>query len=136
IPGSDWKEIRGAGVEVKCSNSEITRLGSLNWLEEIGVNLATGEKFISEWSNQGATVVGLAEEKKLLGLFAVRDMAKSNAANVIQQMQQRGFKIYLVTGDNSRTGTAIAKQVGIAAENVFFEVRPEQKAEFVKKLQA
>ena len=46
------------------------------------------------------------------------------------------LKISLVTGDNSLTAMSIAKQVGIAAENVFAEVRPEQKAEFVKKLQA
>ena len=46
------------------------------------------------------------------------------------------MKIYLVTGDNALTAASIARQVGIAAENVFAEVRPEQKAEFVKKLQA
>jgi P-type Cu+ transporter len=133
---SDWKEIRGAGVEGKISNSETVRLGSLRWLKESGVDLATGEKFISEWSQQGATIVGLASEKKLLGLFAVRDTVKPNAAKVIAQLQAQGFKTYLVTGDNSLTAASIARQVGIAAENVFAEVRPEQKAEFVKKLQA
>ena len=46
------------------------------------------------------------------------------------------MKSYLVTGDHSLTAINIAKQVGIAAENVFAEVRPEQKAEFVKNLQA
>jgi NAD(P)-dependent dehydrogenase (short-subunit alcohol dehydrogenase family) len=72
----------------------------------------------------------------VLGLFAVRDALKANAANVVGQLQTQGLKIYLVTGDNSQTAASIAKQVGIATENVFAEVRPEQKAEFVKKLQA
>ena len=36
------------------------RLGSLRWLRESGVDLAAGEKFIAEWSEQGATMVGLA----------------------------------------------------------------------------
>jgi Cu+-exporting ATPase len=45
------------------------------------------------------------------------------------------LKIFLVTGDNALTAAGIAKQVGIAAGNVAAEVRPEQKAEFVKKLQ-
>jgi Cu+-exporting ATPase len=133
---ADWKEIRGAGVEAKFSNSEISRLGSLNWLRETGVDLAVGTQFISEWSNQGATIVGLATEKELLGLFAVRDTLKSNAVNVVGQLQRHDLEIYLVTGDNSQTAAAIAKQAGIAVENVFAEVRPEQKAEFVKKLQA
>jgi Cu+-exporting ATPase len=133
---NDWREIRGAGVEAKTSNSETVRLGSLRWLKESGVDLAAGDKFISEWSNQGATIVGLASEKKLLALFAVRDAVKTNAANVVEKLQRQGLKIYLVTGDNSLTAASIAKQVGIAPENVFAEVRPEQKAGFVKKLQA
>jgi Cu+-exporting ATPase len=131
----DWKEIRGAGVEAK-SNSKIVRLGSLRWLHECGVDLAAGERFISEWSNQGATIVGLASENNLIGLFAVRDAVKANAASIVEQLQRQGLKIFLVTGDNSQTAAAIAKQVGIATENIFAEVRPEQKAEFVKKLQA
>jgi Cu+-exporting ATPase len=137
---ADWKEIRGAGVEAILStiNSQpsTVRLGSLRWLKESGVDLTVGEKFIAEWSGQGATIVGLASEKDLLGLFAVRDALKPNAANVVEQLRRQGLKAYLVTGDNSLTAVSIAKLAGIAAENIFAEVRPEQKAEFVKKLQA
>jgi Cu+-exporting ATPase len=100
------------------------------------VDLAAGEKFITEWSGQGATIVGLALEKNLPGLFAVRDKVKPNAAKVIGQLQRQGLKTFLVTGDNALTAASIAKQAGIAAANVFAEVRPEQKAGFVKKLQA
>ncbi|MEI9962064.1 MAG: HAD-IC family P-type ATPase [Limisphaerales bacterium] len=53
-----------------------------------------------------------------------------------KKLQRQGLKTFLVTGDNAQTAASIAKQVGIATENVFAEVRPEQKAEFVKKLQA
>jgi P-type Cu+ transporter len=133
----DWQEIRGCGVSARAQSSTgLVRLGSLRWLKESDVNFSSGEKFIAEWSNQGATIVGLASDKTLLGLFAVRDMVKANAANVVEKLQRQGFKTFLVTGDNSLTAAAIAKQIGIAAENVFAEVRPEQKAEFVKKLQA
>ena len=140
IEVTDWKEIRGAGVEAKLEignrKSEIVRLGSLRWLKECGVDLAAGEKFISEWSEQGATIVGLASDKTLLSLFAVRDALKVNAKQVVEQLQRQGLKTYLLTGDNSLTAASIAGQVGIAAENVFAEVRPEQKAEFVKQLQS
>jgi Cu+-exporting ATPase len=143
IEVADWKEIRGRGVEARTlnlgaqiSNQQFARLGSLSWLKESSVDLSAGEKFIAQWSNQGATIVGLASDETLLGLFAVRDALKANAAKVVEQLQQQGLKIYLVTGDNSLTATSIAKQAGIMAENVFAEVRPEQKAEFVKKLQS
>jgi P-type Cu+ transporter len=132
---ADWKEIRGRGIEAKIQPS-IARLGSLRWLKESGVALAAGEKFTAEWSRQGATIVGLSADKILLGLFAVRDTVKPNAAKVIEQLQRQGLKAYLVTGDNSLTATSIARQVGIEGINVFTEVRPEQKAELIKKLQA
>ncbi|MGA2802193.1 MAG: cation-translocating P-type ATPase [Verrucomicrobiota bacterium] len=142
---NNWKEIRGCGVEAQTQNdksqianrkSQMARLGSLRWLKESGVDLAAGGKFIAEWSGQGATIVGLASEKTLLGLFAVRDTLKPNAAKVVEQLRRQGLKTFLVTGDNSLTAASIAKQVSIEGKNVFAEVRPEQKAEFVKKLQA
>jgi Cu+-exporting ATPase len=139
---TDWKEIRGMGVEAKIQSSTLNRqpstvrLGSLRWLRESGVDLAAGEKFIAEWSGQGATVVALGTDKILLGLFAVRDMVKSNAAKVVEQLQRQKLNVWLVTGDNSLTAGSIARQAGIAAEKVLAEMRPEQKAEFVKKLQA
>lgn len=135
-----WQEIRGAGVEgtLKLANGAwgIAKLGSLRWLRESGVTLTTGEQFISEWSAQGATIVGLAVQNELVGLFAVRDTLKSGAVGVISQLQKQGLKTFLLTGDNAVTATSIAKQSGIASENVFAEVRPEQKAEFIKKIQA
>jgi Cu+-exporting ATPase len=141
---SGWQEIPSSGVsamlQALTSNLQprtgLVRLGSLRWLKESGVDLVAGESFTTEWSRQGATIVGLASDKTLLGLFAVRDAVKANAAKVVEQLQAQGFKTFLVTGDNSLTAASIAKQVGIAAKNVFAEVRPEQKAEFVKKLQA
>jgi Cu+-exporting ATPase len=139
---SDWQEIRGCGVSATVQPSTFNfqpstlHLGSLRWLREMGVDFSSGEKFIAEWSGQGATIVGLASEKNLLGLFAVRDTLKPNAAKVIEQLRQQGLKIFLVTGDNSLTAASIAKQVGIEDKNVFAEVRPEKKAGFVKKLQA
>ena len=136
---SDWREVRGCGVEAKSAignRQSAIQLGSLRWLRVSGTDLAVGEKFIAEWSQQGATMVGLATETELLGLFAVRDALKNNATKVVGQLQAQGFKTFLLTGDNALTAAAIAKQVGITPENVFVEVRPEQKAEFVKQLQA
>ena len=111
-------------------------MGSLGWLKDSGVELKTGDAFVNEWSAQGATIVGLAADNSLLGLFAVKDTVKPGAAKVVQELQQHGLRVYLLTGDNALTAASIAKKVGIPAERVFAEVRPEHKAEFVKKLQA
>jgi P-type Cu+ transporter len=143
---ANWQEVRGAGVQANLelqhsSTPSLHRpplaaqLGSVRWLQESGVDLAPGQAFIAEWASQGATVIGLAVEKTLQGLFAVKDAVKPGAREVVQQLERQGLKIYLVTGDNSLTAESIAKQTGIKPENVFAQVRPEQKAEFVKKLQ-
>jgi P-type Cu+ transporter len=140
---SDWQEIRGSGVSanIQYPTSNLqpptskAQLGALRWLQESGVDFSGAEKFVAEWSGQGATIVGLAVEKSLLGLFAVKDTVKPGAAKVIEQLHRQRLKSFLVTGDNSLTAMSIAKQLGLKPENVFAEVRPEQKAEFVKKLQ-
>jgi len=111
------------------------QLGSLRWLEECGVDLGPGQGFIKEWSAQGATIVGLAAEKSLLGLFAVKDTLKPGAREVVEQLRRQGLKAFMVTGDNPLTAGNIAAQAGIAPESVFAGVRPEQKAELVKRLQ-
>ena len=140
-PGDAWREIPGCGIEA--TSAELTaqpgaaclRLGSLSWLRETAVDLAAGEKFVADWAGQGATVVGLAAGTELLALFAVRDTLKPGSAKVVAQLQRQNLKTFLLTGDTAQTAAAIAKQVGLAPENVFAEVRPEQKAEFVKRLQ-
>jgi Cu+-exporting ATPase len=137
IPIESWREIRGAGIEATIQNSVgKLRLGSLPWLQENGIDSSQGEHFTVEWSAHGATIVGLAVEKNLLALLAVLDSLKPNADSVIKQLQHQGLKIFLVTGDNSRTAAGVASLVGIAQQNVLAEVRPERKADFVKKLQA
>jgi P-type Cu+ transporter len=136
----EWREVRGAGIEAKVKTEagdvKTARLGSQRWLRECGVDSAAGEAFVREWSAQGATIVGLASESELLGLFAVQDALKPGAVEVVRQLHQSGLKTFLVTGDNSLTAEGIARHAGIPSENVFAEVRPEQKADFVKRLQS
>jgi Cu+-exporting ATPase len=131
---TNWQEVRGSGVEGSFRDSKV-RLGSLDWLRESGVETAQGRNFIEEWSGQGATIVGLAANKELLGLFAVKDAVKPGSARVVESLQREGFKVYLATGDNALTAAGIAGQTGIRSEHVFAGIRPEQKAELVKKLQ-
>jgi Cu+-exporting ATPase len=143
IEATDWKEIRGAGVEGTVHHSTFdvrhsikARLGSLRWLRELGLDVSKAGNFINDWSAQGATIVGLAGDTGLLALFAVKDTVKPGSRKVIEQLSHQRLKTYMVTGDNALTAAGIAKQTGIKPENVFAEIRPEQKAEFVKKLQA
>ena len=55
--------------------------------------------------------------------------------NAVKQLQDMNVDVFMITGDNIRTAKAIAKQAGIKPENVFAEVLPEDKAQYVAKLQ-
>ena len=133
-PLQDWREVRGSGIEATIEGA-VHRLGSLRWLAEMGVS-AEANSFVAEWTAQGATVLGLSRGSKLLALFALRDQLKAHAAEVVAGLQRQGKNVFLVTGDNAQTAAAIAAQAGIAKENVFAEIRPEQKAGIVQQLQA
>lgn len=135
----DWQEIHGSGVRAGASSGggapAVALLGSLRWLAERGVDLSASPGFVKEWSGQGATIVGIALDRALVGLIALRDSIKPGAESVVRQLQRSGLKTFLITGDNRLTALSIAQQAGIPAQNVFAEIRPEQKAELVKKLQ-
>jgi Cu+-exporting ATPase len=130
-----WQEVRGSGVQARVLGGGTLRLGSLAWLRESGVELAAAEKFTDEWSAQGATLLGLASEQRLIGLLALRDELKPHAAEVVSRLARGGQKCFLITGDNRRTAAAVAAQAGISQVNVFAEIRPEAKADIVKQLQ-
>jgi len=143
VPVTDWIELPGAGVEGGISSGtgqssrdeRKARLGALRWLEEAGVDISKAGKFISEWSDRGATLVGLAVGMELCGVFALKDTVKPGAAKVIADLRRQGLRTFLISGDHALTTLAVARQVGIEAARVFAQIRPEGKAEFVKGLQ-
>lgn len=141
LPVIDWKELRGAGVESRIKLDEpafantIFRLGSAQWLRELGIDFSHGSKFIQTWTSQGSTLLGLAMDQRLIALFALQDALKPNAGEMVRQLQGLGRAVYLITGDNKATALAVAQQTGIDPENVFSEIRPEKKAAIVQELQ-
>jgi P-type Cu+ transporter len=92
---------------------------------------------ITEVESEGKTVVAIFVEDKLAGLIAVADTLRENARYVIDEikrMEEKRYNIILMSGDNERTATAIAKELGIS--NVLAEVLPERKAQEIKELQS
>jgi Cu+-exporting ATPase len=135
----DWLEVRGAGVQARWrsagGSSHQVRLGSLRWLGASGIDVAPAQSRITEWTGGGATVLGLAIDDSLVAVIALKDTLKPGASTVVERLHAQGLNTFLVTGDNLATARSIAAQAGIAPENVFAEVRPEDKAQLVKKLQ-
>ncbi|MBU1203869.1 MAG: heavy metal translocating P-type ATPase [Nanoarchaeota archaeon] len=129
---SDFNAIAGKGVNAKIGKKEFY-LGNLKLMEERKINLALFKERIVELENEGKTVMVLSEKKTALGLIAVADEIKEDSPQAIKNLQDLGINVYMITGDNQRTAQAIAKKAGI--QNFFAEVLPEEKADYVKKLQ-
>jgi Cu+-exporting ATPase len=88
---------------------------------------------IEKLESEGKTVMLLADETRVIGLIAVADTVKSTSLGALENLKKLGIKVYMITGDNTRTAEAIGRELGI--ENILAEVLPENKALEVKKLQ-
>ncbi|KAA3680707.1 Cu+-exporting ATPase [Paragonimus westermani] len=94
---------------------------------------ANVESLIAADEARGQTVVMFAINYRLIGLVSIEDPVKPEAALAVAALRHRGIQVGLLTGDNCRTATAIARQVGI--RDVYAEVLPAHKAAEVKRLQ-
>lgn len=88
----------------------------------------------AEWGKEAKTVIWFSDNKQALSVLAIADQIKETSVAAIQEMKQMGIELYMLTGDNEATAQAIAEQTGI--EHYKAEVLPQDKADFVKKLQA
>lgn len=68
-----------------------------------------------------------------VGLLALSDVPKDEAEPVVRRMQAMGLEVWMLSGDNTRTATAVASKLGIV--NVMGDMLPKDKAEQVKQLQ-
>jgi Cu+-exporting ATPase len=140
---TDFKELPGRGttglIPTGDQEAHYLQLGSLRWLADESVNTDSTKSIVTEWQQNGATVIGFAINLELVALFALRDTMKPKAREVVRQFIREGKQVHIVSGDATETVNAIARELGIhdwADGEIIAEVRPEQKAEFIKKLQA
>jgi Cu+-exporting ATPase len=109
-------------------------LGSAALLTERGIGLGALAGHAEALRADGASVVFLAEDGQLLGLLAVSDPIKPNAAEALASLKSAGLRIVMATGDGLTTARAVAARLGI--DEVHGEVTPADKLALVERLQA
>jgi Cu+-exporting ATPase len=129
---SDFLAIPGHGIRAKVDGRSVL-LGNASLMEDDSINLFGLSRKADALSGEGKTPVYLAVDGKAVGLLGVADTIKEGSAEAVRELHRLGLEVVMLTGDNRRTGEAIARQAGI--DRVLAEVRPEEKAEEVKKLQ-
>ena len=87
-----------------------------------------------KYFDQGKTLVFLANDEKLLAVFALADTLKEQSAEAIATLKKRKLRLGMLTGDNESVAKAIASQVGI--DDYFAEALPKDKAEAVERVRS
>lgn len=125
--------LTGQGIAATLDGAQVLA-GNRKFLLEQEVLLDPMSEISDRLADDGKTPIYVAVDGQLAGIIAVADVVKSSSRAAIETLKKMGVKVAMVTGDNQKTATAIAKQVQI--EYVLADVLPQDKANEVKKLQA
>ncbi|PDZ07501.1 heavy metal translocating P-type ATPase [Bacillus cereus] len=134
IPSSEtFEAIPGFGIESVVEGKQLL-IGTRRLMKKFDIDIEEVSKSMEALEREGKTAMLIAINKEYAGIVAVADTVKDTSKAAIARLKKMGLDVVMITGDNTQTAQAIAKQVGI--DHVIAEVLPEGKAEEVKKLQA
>jgi heavy metal translocating P-type ATPase len=128
----EFEAVAGLGVRARLGDCRLMA-GSTAFLASQGVNLGAQDNRIQKLEAQGLTVIALARKDALLGLLALGDALRPDAAWTVRRLHALGIRTSLITGDNEQAARYFARAAGI--EEVHARVLPGDKAAMIRKLQ-
>ena len=123
----------GIGVRGLVGGRQLA-LGNTALMEQLGVDVSGLLSQAEALRGEGASVMFLAGDGKLLGLLAVSDPVKASTPEALATLRAEGMRVVMATGDGLTTARAVAARLGI--EEVHGEVKPADKLALVRRLQA
>jgi Cd2+/Zn2+-exporting ATPase len=133
VPEPDeFRALPGKGVRAVVDGRELI-VGSTRLLSEAHT-LNGASQQITSLQEMGKTTILAMDNDNVLGVIAVADLPRENAAETIAQLREIGIKrIAMLTGDYKPVAETIAKQLGV--DEVYAELLPTDKVDVVRKLQ-
>ncbi|BAY63572.1 cation-transporting ATPase [Calothrix brevissima NIES-22] len=129
----NFEAVAGSGVQGIVSN-RLVQIGTQRWMEELSIDTQALQQDKERLEYLGKTAVWLAVDGEIKGVMGIADAIKPTSTQAVRALQKLGLEVVMLTGDNRRTAESIAHEVGIG--RVLAEVRPDQKATTVQKLQS
>jgi P-type Cu+ transporter len=123
----------GIGVQGVVNGKHLA-LGNTALMSQLSIPVEELKAQAETLRNDGASVMFLSADAKLVGLIAVSDPIKTSSAEALVSLKQRGIRVIMATGDGLTTAKAVGKKLGI--DEVFGEVKPADKLALVEKLQS
>jgi Cu+-exporting ATPase len=127
----DFQAIAGHGIEAKIGSKQVL-VGNAKLMRDRG--LTPDENAAQQLAAQGKTPMFAAIDGEFTGIIAVADPVKDSSRAAIKHLHDLDLEVVMLTGDNQKTASAIAQQVGI--DRVLAEVLPDEKSAKIKSLQA
>jgi heavy metal translocating P-type ATPase len=123
----------GYGLKVRLDD-KLIRVGSIRFMTLENILIPSSIQTLQTKSQeQGASLVYVAVNEQLSGAIELRSTIRKEAKQVIQNLQQRGMNIVIISGDHEKPTQQLAQDLGI--EQYFAETLPEHKAELIEQLQ-
>ena len=134
-PIQQFTNLSGTGITAELRGSTY-KLGSWDWISaELAPDGSTEHRAIAEdLLNQAQTVIALCNESRLLAILGISDTIKKEAKTTVSALQQQGYRVHMLTGDNPQTAQKIAAQLGI--NSVIAQALPNTKFDFIRQLQS
>ena len=131
---TSFESITGKGVKAQSEKGSKYYVGNHKLMVEKDIQIDASLMQTAESLEEMAkTVIFFANEHQVLAILAISDKIKETSKKAIATLQERGIEVFMLTGDNNKTASAVAHQVGIT--NYQGEVMPSDKAAFVENLQ-
>lgn len=132
-PVASAQALAGAGAKAQVDGVEVF-VGSPSLFQQMGTDLGPAVRLAEERFAEGKTVVLVGTAAQVLGLLALRDEPRGEAFEAVRMLHGEGIhRVAVLTGDNTRTGHAIAEALGL--DEVKAELKPEDKSAAVRELQ-
>ncbi|MBO1015842.1 copper-translocating P-type ATPase [Achromobacter sp. SD115] len=128
---SQFESITGFGVSARV-DGDLVEIGADRYMRELGLSVESFGSDAVRLGDEGKSPLYAAINGKLAAMIAVADPIKETTAAAIRALHDLGLKVAMITGDNRRTGEAIARQLGI--DEVVAEVLPDGKVAAVQRL--
>lgn len=134
IKTTDFNSVTGKGVTGTINGKKIA-LGNEKMMQQAGADISEVlQKEISEAQKKGKTVPMLSVDGKVVGYVVIADKIKGTSKKAINELQQKGIEVIMLTGDNHDTAKAVAAELNLADFKA--EMLPQDKMEVVEKLHA
>jgi P-type Cu2+ transporter len=129
---AEFEALAGLGLQAKIDGHRVL-IGNRKLLER--QQLATGDlaDAAERLAAEGKTAIFVAVDGHAAGLVAAADQLRPTAPRAIAGLKALGLEVAMISGDNERTATAVARELGI--DRVFADVLAQDKANYVKRLQ-